>query len=163
MITGSGICYNLTAVAQCGACGVSHDVTFAWRVILLSTNTLLTSFKSWRKLDLLRQMVRLELVYQCALQGDGMEERACGTVGLSIIYGVEVLEKLDLVSWDVDNACLLLQSLSTWMKFAIVLSYSRLLVYVPNCVLVCDGCDMHEDYRSSGGSMMEHVEGVVGE
>ena len=110
---GSSGCCNLTAVVQYGACGVSREVAFACRAVLLSANVLPPSFKIWCKLDMMRQMVRLELVYQCALQGDGMEERACGTVGLSIIYGVEVLEKLDLVSWDVDNACLLLQSLST--------------------------------------------------
>ena len=55
----------------------------------------------------------------------------CGMVGLSIMYA-EVLEELDLVSWDVDNVCLLLQSPSTWVEFSFVLSYSGLPVYVPN-------------------------------
>ena len=31
------------------------------------------------------------------------------------------------------------------------------------CVSVGDGCAMHEDYCSSDGSVMGHVEGVVGE
>ena len=49
-------------------------------------------------------MVLLELVYQCTLQGDGIEESVCGVVGhsISIIYA-EVREELDLVSWDVGN------------------------------------------------------------
>ena len=119
-------------------------------------------FKSWHKLDLLHQIVRLELVYQCALQCHGMEEHVWGVVGLSIVY-VEVREELDLVSWDMDNACLFLQSPSTWMEFAFVLSYSVLPVYVPNCASVCDGYAMREDYRSSAGSVMGHVEGIVGE
>ena len=112
-------------------------------------------------MDLLCQMVRSELDYQCALQDDGMEERVYGVVGLSIIYA-EVWEELDLVSWYVDNVCLLLQSPSTWMEFASVLSYSDLPVYVPNCALVGDICAIFKDYCTSDGSMMGHVEGVSG-
>ena len=76
---------------------------------------------------------------------------------------MEVREELDLVSWDMDNACLLLQSPSTWMEFAFVLSYSGLPVYTPSCASVSDGCAMCKDYRSRAGSMMGHVEGIVGQ
>ena len=86
---------------------MSREVAVACRVVLLSANALPPSFKSWRKLYLLCQMVRSELICQCTLHGDGMEECVCGVVGLSIIYA-EVREELDLVSWDMDNACILL-------------------------------------------------------
>ena len=66
-------------------------------------------------------------------------------VGLSIMYA-EVLEELDLVSWDVDNVCLLLQSPSTWVEFSFVLSYSGLQVCVPNCASVGGMCAIHEYY-----------------
>ena len=49
------------------------------------------------------------------------------------------------------------------MEFAFVLSYSRLPEYVPNCALLGDGCAMHEGYHSSAGSVVGHVEGIVGE
>ena len=75
----------------------------------------------------------------------------------------EVREELDLVSWDDDSTCLILQSPHIWMEFAFVLSYSRLPVYFPNCAPVGDGCDMLEDYHSNSGSVMRHVEGIVGE
>ena len=91
---------------------MSREVAFPFWVILLSANALPPSFKSWRKLNLIRQMVLSELVRQCTLQGAGIEERICGVIGLSVIYA-EVREELNLVSWDVDNACLLLQSPST--------------------------------------------------
>ena len=84
-----GFQWVFTAVVQCVACSVSHEIAFLCRVILLSANELPSSFKSWCRLDLLRQMVWLELVYQCALQGDGIEERVCGVGGHSIIH-VEV-------------------------------------------------------------------------
>ena len=83
-------------------------------------------------------------------------------VGLSLACA-EVREESDLVSWDVDNARLLLHSPSTWMEFASVLSYSGLPLYVPNCASVGDGCAVCKDYRSSAGSVMGHVEGIVGE
>ena len=44
-----------------------------------------------------------------------------------------------------------------------MLSYSGPPVYVPNCVLVGDGCAMGEDYRSSAGFVVGHVKGIVGE
>ena len=85
-----------------------------------------------------------------------------GVVGLPIIYA-EVQEELDLVSWDVDNTCFILQSPSIWMEFAFVLSYSRLPLYVPNCASVGDRCTICKDYRSSARSVMRHVEEIVGE
>ena len=109
VITGSGGGCNLTAVAQCGACSVSCGVVFACQVVLLSTNELPPSFKSWCKLGLLRQMVQSELVNHCTIQGDALEKRVCGVVVQSIIFA-EVQEELDLVSWDVGNTCLILQS-----------------------------------------------------
>ena len=144
------------------ACSVSCEVAFACRIVLLSANELPPLFKSWYELDLLRQVVRSELVCQCPLQGDGIEERVCGVVGLSIMYA-EVREELDLVSWDVDDACLLLQSPSSWMELAFVFSYSGLPVYAFNCESVGNGCVMRKDYRSDAGSVMGHVEEIVGD
>ena len=69
---------------------------------MLSTNELPLSFKSWCELNLLSQMVRSELVYQCAFQCDMIEGHVSGVVGHSIIF-TEVWEELDLVSWDVGN------------------------------------------------------------
>ena len=72
-------------------------------------------------------MAHAELVNQCAIQGDKMEESVCGVVGRSIIF-VEVREEMDLVSWYEGSTCLILQSPCTWMKFAFVLFYSGLPV-----------------------------------
>ena len=44
-----------------------------------------------------------------------------------------------------------------------MLSYSGPPVYIPNCELVGDMCAMREDYRSSAGSVVGHVKGIVGE
>ena len=62
VIAGSGGCCNLTA---CDAYGVSCEVAFACRVVLLSANALSPLLNSCRELDLLRHMVRSELVHQC--------------------------------------------------------------------------------------------------
>ena len=44
-----------------------------------------------------------------------------------------------------------------------MLSYSGLPVYIPNCVLVVYGCVMRKDYHSGDGSVMGHMEGMIGE
>ena len=67
-------------------------------------------------------------------------------VGFSFIY-VEVHEELDLVSWDVDNAYILLQAPSTWVEFAFVISYSGHPVYVPIFSLMGDVCALCGDYQ----------------
>ena len=74
VMTGSGGCCNLTTLAQYGACSVSCDVAFACWIVLLSAYVLSPLFNRCRELDLLHQIVRSKLVYQCALQGDGIEE-----------------------------------------------------------------------------------------
>ena len=53
-----------------------------------------------------------------------------------------------------DNACLLLQAPSAWVKFAFVLFYSGLPVYVPSCLSVGDICALRRDYRSGVGSVL---------
>ena len=159
MILGFNGCCSLTRSAQCGACGPSHEIAFACRVVLLSVNALPPLFESWHELDLLRRMVRSELARQCELQGAGIEDCLCGVVGYSVIYA-EVHGELDLVSWDVDNAYLLLQAPSTWVEFAFVLSYSGLPVYVPSCSSVGDIYTLSGDYRSGAGSVLECVWGV---
>ena len=88
--------------------------------------------------------------------------RLCGVVGDSVIY-VEVHGELDLVSYDVDNAYLLLQAPSTWVEFSFVFSYSGLPVYVPSCSSVGDICALCRDYHSGAGSMLGCVGGIVGE
>ena len=118
VIMGSGGCCNCTAVAQCGACIVSREVTFACRVVLLSANKLPLSFESWCELDLLCQMVRLELVNQCTIQCDTIEERVWG------------------VRWLVDLLHLL-KSRRSWIwsvgvRVVLVLFYSLI---VPGCNL----------------------------
>ena len=60
---------------------VSHDITFVCLVVLLSANTLPSLFENLCKLDLLRQMVRSELVDQLTIQGDTIGERVCEVVG----------------------------------------------------------------------------------
>lgn len=162
VISGFGGCCSLTRSAQCGACGLSHEIAFACRVVLLGANALPPSFKSWHELDLLRRMVRSELARQCELEGSDIEDRLCGVVGCSVIYA-EAHGELDLVDWDVDNAFLLLQAPSAWVEFAFVLSYSGLPVYVPSCSLVGDICTLRGDYRSGPGSVLGRVGGVVGE
>ena len=72
VISGLDGCCNPTRLAQCGACSLLHDILFACRVVLLSANALPPSFESWHKLNLLRWMVRSELVCQCELQGAGI-------------------------------------------------------------------------------------------
>ena len=81
VVVGSGGCCNRTTVTQCGACSVSCKVAFACQVVLLSANELPLLFKSWCELDLLCQMIRAELVNQCTIQGDTIEERVRGVVG----------------------------------------------------------------------------------
>ena len=107
VILGSDGYCSLTCSTQCGACGLSHEIAFVCWVFLLGANALPPSLESWHELDLFFWMVWSELACQCALQGAGIEECLCGVVGFSIIYA-EVHEELDLVSWDVDNAYLLL-------------------------------------------------------
>ena len=73
---------------------------------------------------LLHQMVRSELVSQCVIQGDRMEECVGGVVGRFIMFA-EMREELDLVSWDKGGTYLILQSPCTW------LDGNRPLVYSP--------------------------------
>ena len=47
VISGFGGCCNLTRSAQCGACGLSHEIAFACWVVLLSANALPPAFESW--------------------------------------------------------------------------------------------------------------------
>ena len=162
VILGCDGCCSLTGSAQCGACVPSCEVAFACWVILLSANAFPPLFRSWYELDLLRHMVRSELDCQCTLQGADVEKPLCGVVSLSFLY-IEIHEELDLVSWDVDNAYLLLQAPITWVEFAFVRSYSRLPVYISSCSLVGDVCALRGDHRSGSGSVLGHVEGVVGE
>ena len=95
VILGFNGCCSLTRLVQCGACGPSHEIVFACRFVLLSTNALPPSFESWHELDLLCRLVRSELARQCELQGAGIEDRLCGVVGYSVIYA-EVHGELDL-------------------------------------------------------------------
>ena len=107
MIVGSIGCCDCATASQCGTCSVYSEITLACRFIILSVNELSSSFKSWCEFDLLHQMVRLELVSQCIIQGDAMKERVCGVVGQSIIFA-DVRDELDLVSWDKGGTCLIL-------------------------------------------------------
>ena len=70
---------------------------------------------------------------------------------------------MDLVSWDVDNAYLLLHAPITWVEFTFVLSYSGLTVYVPTGLSVGDMCAMRDDYHSDDGSLLGLVEGIASE
>ena len=67
MVVGSGGCCYCATVAQCRACSISHEVTLACRLIMLSANELFLPFDSRCKFDLLHQIVWFELVNQCAI------------------------------------------------------------------------------------------------